>query len=229
MLTLIHGDNTQASRNYYFEIKQKSTNAKILEGEKIGLTDIIEAIEGDGLFATTQAVFIEQLFSKNRASSEFDSILKYLNSDHKIPITLWEGKEIDKKQIAKLIKAANKQFSYPKTLFQLLDALRPGNGKQLVTLFQQSLQTEEVELLLFMLTKQFRLLLALQSPTNDSIEEVKRIQPWQMSKLQKQAKLFSETQLKYIYSKLYEFDLGYKTGGLSMPLIPTLDFFLAGL
>jgi len=178
---------------------------------------------------------------KNKIGKDFDALLDYLNQEHEIAVILWESKEIDKKQIAKLKKATTKLFSYPKTLFQLLDAVQPHNGKNIINLFHQTLQTEAVELILFMLTKQVRILLALTdngktSPNpllkgegNDSIDEVKRIQSWQMGKLQKQAKLFSVAQLKYMHSKLYEFDLGYKTGGLAMPLESSLDFFFASI
>ena len=227
MITLIHGDNIVQSRNYYLDIKNQYKNIKVLSGDKLSMTDFVETIEGDGLFSTTEAVFIEQIFSKKRAGEELDAIIGYLNHDHEVPLILWEGKAIDKKQIVKLKKVTTKLFSYPKILFQLLDAIQPNNGKQLVNLFHQATQTEAAELILFMITKQVRILLALQEQTLDSIDEVKRIQPWQKGKLQRQAKLFSTEQLIHLHTKLYNFDLGYKTGGLAAPLEASLDFFFA--
>lgn len=227
MLTLIHGDNIGQSRRYYIEIKNTYQNMKVLTGDRLTMTDLVEAVEGDGLFSTIDAVFIELLFSKKKAGSELDTIIDYLNQDRKTAIVLWEGKELSKLQVSKLKKATTKLFSFPKTLFQLLDALQPHNGKQLVRLFHQTLETEAAELILFMLTKQVRILLALQDQREETIDEVKRIQSWQKGKLQKQAKLFSLIQLKHMHSELFQFDLGYKTGGLSMSLEPLLDFFFA--
>lgn len=226
MLTLIHGDNIQQSRNYYLELKQKYPNSKVLEGEKISLTDLVESIVGDGLFSTTDAVFIELLFSKIKSKTDLETMIEYLNKPTQVEVVLWENKQIDKSKTVKLHQATIKVFSYPQTLFQFLDALRPKNGRQLVDLFQQSLKTEDPELLLFMLTKQIRMMLALQDETADTIDELRRMQPWQKGKLVKQAKLFGLPQLKQMHSKMFEFDLGYKTGGLTMPLASSLDFFL---
>ena len=119
---LIHGDNTGQSRNYYLEIRNKYKNQKLINGDKLTMTELVEAVEGDGLFSINEAVFVEQFLSKNKIGKDFDALLDYLNQEHEIAVILWESKEIDKKQIAKLKKATTKLFSYPKTLFQLLDA-----------------------------------------------------------------------------------------------------------
>ena len=226
MLTLIHGDNTGQSRSYYLDIKNHYTNIKVLNADKLNLTDLIEAVEGDGLFSTIDAVFIELLFSKKKAGAELDAIVAYLNKQEST-IVLWEGKELTKAQAGKVKNATIKLFSFPKTLFQLLDALQPHNGKQLITLFHQTLQNEAAELILFMLTKQVRILLALQNRSTETISEAKFIQSWQIGKLQKQAKSFSSEQLQSLHNKLYAFDIGYKTGGLATPLESSLDFFFA--
>lgn len=227
MNLLIHGDNIGQSRVFYNEEKQKYKEIKVLNGDKLSMTELVEAVEGDGLFLTNDAIFIEQFFAKNKIGSDFEAILAYLNKKHAVPVFFWEGKEIDKKQLLKLNAFQIKLFSFPKTLFQFLDALQPSNGKQLVTLFHKTLQTEAAELILFMLTKQVRILLAVQTKSDETIDEVKRMQPWQVGKLQKQTKLFTFNHLKYIHSKLYDFDLGYKTGVLPSPLETSLDFFLA--
>lgn len=73
------------------------------------------------------------------------------------------------------------------------------------------------------------MLIALHDQTEDPIDEIKRIQPWQKDKLRKQLKFFTPEELKHLHSKLYEFDLGYKTGDLAMPLASSLDFFFVGI
>ena len=78
----------------------------------------------------------------------------------------------------------------------------------------------------FMLIRQFRLLLALREKSTVHIDEVKRLAPWQMGKLQKQALLFSPEKLVFLYSQLADIDANHKIGKLSLPLDSTIDIFL---
>ncbi len=78
----------------------------------------------------------------------------------------------------------------------------------------------------FMMIRQIRMLLGLIEPTADAIDEVKRMAPWQKSKLQQQADRFEIAELKSLYSKLFEIEKAMKTGNLSMTLPETIDFLL---
>jgi len=54
-----------------------------------------------------------------------------------------------------------------------------------------------------MLQRQFRILLGLSEPSdNEPIDEITRLAPWQMGKLEKQARFFDQLSLKKIYKKL---------------------------
>ncbi|MBI2622551.1 MAG: hypothetical protein HYW64_00425 [Candidatus Levybacteria bacterium] len=53
--------------------------------------------------------------------------------------------------------------------------------------------------------------------------------PWQKSKLQRQAFLFTKDALTKNFAQLYAIDLAQKTGSLSLSLIQTIDFFLLDL
>jgi DNA polymerase III delta subunit len=63
----------------------------------------------------------------------------------------------------------------------------------------------------------------------DKIDELKRMAPWQLAKLQKQAKQFGGEKLKSAYQKLFELDLALKTGKIPYSLERSIDFFLADL
>lgn len=89
-------------------------------------------------------------------------------------------------------------------------------------------QTPE-ELIFFMLIRQFRLLLAVSEEGIDSIDEMKRIAPWQKSKLNSQARSFGKESLLDIYNKLYKIDSETKSGKSALTLTQAIDFFLAGL
>ncbi|MDO8658308.1 MAG: hypothetical protein Q7K55_06205 [Candidatus Levybacteria bacterium] len=225
MITIIHGDDTASSRKYFIE--QKSNNSISFDGEKLTLTDLFQIFEGGGLFSDSKSLFVDSFFSKRKIGLEFDAIILYLNKINKTDkIFFWEGKELSKKQLSFFKDSNIKIFKLPKPLFQFLDSIKPRN-KNTIILFHSGLKYSEPELIFFMLIRQFRLLLALSDEKKGSeIDEVKRLAPWQTGKLKKQSNLFSHDKLKKIYKRLYEIDLGHKTGNLNMSLIQAIDILL---
>lgn len=227
MITVIHGDDTGASRTYLYELKARIDTAVILEGDKITVTDLLQELEGGGLFAEKRTLIIEQLLTKKKTGREKEALINFIQEktlEH--DIILWEGKDLDKKMMTLFRHSTLKQFKIPQTLFLFLDSIKPGNGPILVQLFHKVLLTSEPEMVFFMLVRQARLLLALREKSISQIDEVRRMAPWQMGKLQKQAQLFSPQQLITFYTKLADIDQGYKTGKLPLPLNMSLDILL---
>src|SRR5258706_3092333 len=227
MITVIHGDDIVSSRNYFISQRGLSSDAVTLHGVTVNLNDVVQAVEGQGLFSEGRHIFIEELLSKRKAGKELTSILACLLENQKNnDIYLWESKDMTAKQLSSLKTVTIKQFKITKTIFQFLDTIRPKNGKTILMLLHKTLETEEIEFVFFMLVRQLRMLLALFEPGDESIDEVKRMAPWQKSKLQKQAKLFTIESLKDFYKKLLDIDIAQKTGGLALPLSETIDFLL---
>lgn len=230
MITLISGIDTAKSRQYYIDLRQKAENPVNLEGSTLTLNDIIQAMEGQGLFITTQQLFIEELFSKKRPSKELDSIVAYMNKHHEEnEIVIWESKDVTPKQEKSFKSALIKTFDVPKSIFPLLDSLMPGSAKKTLLLLHQALQNDEIEFIFFMLVRHFRILLALSEVSEITIDEAKRLAPWQKTKMQKQASSFGKEKLKEIYLELFTLEVGMKTGGLSLSLTQSLDLLLLRL
>ena len=238
MITVIHGDDIVSSRKYFIEKKQKVDNAQILSGVNVTLTELIQLVEGS-LFVQTRHLFIENLFISKK-KEELKHVLPFLLDAKNVDVLLWEGKELSAGTLSSLPKAKALAFNLPKTLFSFLDSIKSGNGRSLVLLFHKVLKEAEAELVFYMLVRQFRMLLALSElgtgsqPHSDpgsqnQIDEVSRIAPWQKEKLARQAKMFSLAQLKTVYSKLYEIDLAQKTGQTSLSLSQNIDIFLLDL
>lgn len=231
MITIIHGDDIVSSRKSWLD--QRKAEA-ILDGEKLTLTESMQVFEGGGLFEDHKKIFIENFF-KRKKSVELSQIAEVIDRNSKTSdILFWDGKELTKSQVSLFNNPVLKIFKYPQSMFLFLDSLAPGKGKDLVLLFHRTLQNSEEELIFFMLIRQFRLLLALSSHCHPelgsgSIDEVKRLAPWQRGKLEKQAKSFSIDQLKSIYRRLFEIDLALKTGALSLSLVQAIDIFLLDL
>lgn len=235
MLTIIHGEDTAPSRNYYIELKHNSKSAVTLNGTTITSSDLTQSLSGDDLFGTSKDVFIEELLSKRKASKELDSLLSIINSQSSIVnVFLWESKSLTKRQLDQFKDAtasnaaiAVKEFKIPSTIFTLLDNFKPGNGQELIKSFHQTLKDKDAEFVFFMLTRLVRTLLAIKE--NAQISEISRLAPWQKGKLDRQAKSFTTDQLIDLHSKLYAIEVGLKTSGLTQPLIPTIDFLLAAI
>lgn len=229
MLTVIHGSDTAQSRKFFLDEKNKVEDAILLTADQVNLTDLAQVFAGGGLFGETKYVFIEQLIAKKKKSADYKDILAYLEKyspEH--TIMLWEAKELERGVQYEFKKAAFKVFNLPQTLFQLLDALKPNNGQLLIKLFHQTIETTEAEMVFFMLIRQIRILIALSSKNEiqTPIDEVKRLAPWQSSKLEQQAKSFGTNHLFALYDKLFAIERGQKTGTLATPLISAIDFFL---
>lgn len=227
MLTVIHGNDTALSRKFLLEQKQKYPDSFSFEGEKVTMTDLTQILEGGALFTESKTIFIEQLITKQKKNASYKEIMLYLEQQaHEHELFLWEAKELERGVLFTLKTANVRAFKLPQSLFLLLDSLQPGNGKKLVSLFHETIETTEVEMVFFMLVRQVRILLALTEKSEETIDEVKKMQSWQMGKLQKQADSFGQEALNKLYTKLFEIERKQKTGQLASPLVATVDFFL---
>lgn len=231
MITIIHGDNIVESRKHFSEIKAKYSSPKSFDGASVSLTDMVLAVEGGDLFDSNKTVFIEDFLSKRKESKEQNDIVELLNKTQ-ANIFLWEGKNLGKKQLGFFPKAKITPFLLPQILFSFLDNIKPGNNAQILKLFHNLLEQSEAELIFFMIIRQFRLMLSHSKPSVESqnqIDEIKKMAPWQASKIKKQSSYFSQEQLIFLYKKLSDIDLNQKTGSLPYSLTQSVDFFLSGI
>ena len=228
MILLIHGDDLEASRNFYFEEKNKLGDVILLSGDGLTLDVLFQNAENKSLFGSEQTLLIENFFTKNKSIAiETKKIVEYVNKNKDLSIIFWESTELSKTSQALLKNATVKTFSFPQILFSFLDNVKPNNSEILIKLFHELRQNMEPELIFFMLIRQFRIMLGIDGL--DKIDEVKRMAPWQLGKMQRQAKMFSEAKLKSNYEKLFEIDLGSKTGKIPYSIERSIDFFLADL
>lgn len=229
MIIIAHGNDITSSRNFYITERQKIVDPQVLEGEKLEYNVFFQTFEGDTLFSSTKNVFIENFFSSKKSNSEeVKKIVEYINKSKDLSIFFWEPKELTKAQSALIKNALVKQFSYPQVLFTFLDSIKP-NNQSLISLFKDLQKTMETELIFYMMVRQFRLLLGLFENSETKIDEVKRLAPWQMGKLQKQAKYFEKEKLLSAYKKLYKIDYETKYGLSAMNLESRIDIFLINL
>lgn len=230
MITIIHGEDIVSSRIYLLEEKQKHKDNVSFEGKKVTVTDLAQDIQGSGLFSDTKIIFIENFLTRvKKTSRDAKEIINFILKNHNSSnIFLWEPKEISKRELLVFKDAVAKNFKLPQNIFLFLDSLRPNNFTNIISLFHKTLEAGvKEELIFFMIQRQFRLLLALNDTNSaQTIEELIRLAPWQKGKLERQANLFSQAQLKQIYNSLYKIEIGVKTGKLNLSLEQAIDFLL---
>lgn len=229
MILIIHGNDIESSRNYYFEEKNKLGDPVFISGDGITFDQVFQALENNTFFEESKSLIIENFFGKNKSNSnEFKKIVEYLNSNKNLNVLFWDNDEISKASLNAFKNATVRLFSYPQGLFTFLDNIRPGNGQNLIKLFHELTKTMAAELVFFMITRQLRILLN-QSSGTALIDELKRMAPWQLSKLKNQANYFEKNKLLISYNKLFDIETGQKTGKLPYSMEKSIDFFLLGL
>lgn len=231
MITILHGDDIVASRNYFFDLKKKAHEPVILNGSDITVTDLTQALEGTALFQDQKHIFIEELFGKKKtASREFKEIAEYVAAhSNTASVVIWEQKQLTPATLKLIGSASAKLFKLPQSVFLFVDGLRQENSSQLIELFRQALINTEPELVFYMIVRQYRLLLALSDESIEPIDEIKKMAPWQKQKLQRQAQVLDIQTLKKHYRKLLEIDQAQKTGTTPLSLPQAIDFFLLDL
>lgn len=226
MLTIAHGNNTLASRKFF--IDQKNEDSLTFDAEDLIISELKQSLQGGGLFGPSKKIFIENLFTR-KGLKNIEPIASVLSQNEKSSeIYIWSEKELGIKVLSPFPKHDNQNFKIPSNIFSFLDSIRPNNPKN-VSYFHDAIKTSEPEIVFFMIIRQFRLLLGIVSNSKNNIDEVKRLAPWQKSKLIKQSEIFGEEKLKQIYKKIYKIDKSQKTGGTNLTLIQNIDILLLDL
>lgn len=219
MITIIHGDDIVSSRKALSDFKEKG-NSVDLDEKTLNLEKIKQEFEGGGLFGDDKIIIIENLLS-----SEKQEVISYLAKENlTFDLILWEEKELTQGLLKNFFKAQILLFKLKPIIFNFLDNIRPGNHQLTVKLFHEVLKTTEVEIVFYMLIRQFRLMLAIVE--KGEIDEIKKLASWQLGKLKKQASLLGREKLISLYQKLFKIEVAQKTGQSPLPLTIALDLFL---
>ena len=225
MITLIHGDEIDKSREKLNEILENKTRISRVNFEKVTFEELINAFESQDLFEEKKTIVIENI--KNNAL--FDKVLDKLLSFRKnsiVDVVLWADEALDAKFTAKLKDVQVYAFLLPKFLFPLLDTLLPNQGKKSVELLAKAREGMADELIFFMIVKRIRTLLLLKAGNAPDFDETSRMQSWQLSKMSTQLNAWDEKKLISFYQKLFDLETGMKTSTLPLSLGQHLDILL---
>lgn len=230
MITIIHGTDEVASRNFYFGEKENLKNFMSLDGNLLDFDTFFQNTQNLSMFDNDTTLLIENFLSKSKSNSpELKKIVDYVNQNKNLNVIFFESTELSKTLVLSFKNPQIKSFSTPKQIFTFLDNIKPNNSRYLIQLFHQLLNDSEVEIIFFMLIRQFRFLVSLQSNPQKNIDEFKRLAPWQISKFKRQLSFFDKERLLSLYNEIFEMELSYKTGKKPYSLEKSIDIFLSGL
>lgn len=222
MITIVHGNDITTSRKFFLD--QKDENSLTFDAESLVLDELEHSLQGFGLFGERKKIFIENLFSR-KATKNLEPIGSLLSKNQGLNVYVWADKEVGVKSLLSYPRFENKNFKIPNTIWSFLDGIRPNNLSN-VKSFHSAINSTEPEIVFAMIVRQFRLLLGLTESSENTIDEVKRLAPWQKSKLMRQASLFDKDSLKQIYKKLYKIEKQQKTGSSNLSLVQNIDILL---
>ena len=200
MITLLNGDNVEASRGELNRLKleAKGREMRTVEGRSVDSGTLVQSLESSSLFSITTLIIIEQLFGKlgrqTKKISEYSGMLAKAGKD--ADIIIWEDKELGEATIKQLGPGVTvRLFKLPVLIFQFLDTLS-------LSMFERLCETEPPELVFSMLVKRVRQLI---SPPEGLAD-------WQLARLTRQAKSFTMNERISLYGKLGEAEYAIKSG-----------------
>ncbi len=229
MITLLHGDNIESSRNELNTLKGNAKGKEIrqIDGRTIDETSLTQALESRSLFGGDTLVIIENLFNKlgrqQKRITQLASIL--VQSALTTDIIVWESKEVGATVLKSFDSKANIQlFKIPVVIFQFLDAIRPQNSASLLTYFAQASNRDAPELVFSMIVRRMRQLIMLKDNVTPE-----GLAGWQASRLTSQTKSFTMEKLHAMYNKLLTIEYSIKSGSSPFTLSQHIELWLTDL
>lgn len=227
MITILHGDQAEASRARLNEIIRESKGKEIrrIDGKNTDAGELTQAIEASSLFGGDLVVVFERLFGslgkKQKLAVQYAAILSKATSD----VILLEEKELSPTALAALGSGAKVElFKTPRIIFEFLDGLRPGSAKTSLALYGKLVKTEAPELVFSMIVKRVRQMVMLKDKVT-----AEGLQGWQVGRLTNQAGNFTMEQLLKMHKNLLDIEFSLKTGASPFTLTQLTQQWLVWL
>lgn len=226
MIKLICGEDETSSYNFYSELKNKflAKGYRVFQGDSDNFFDIIAKVEySSTLFGQKNAFFFQGLLKKLGKNKDFLRLLEFFkksSADYLVIIDL-----VDEKTALKFLDSKNVvNFSYPDTLWSLLDNFSPAKKEFFLQKFNEVSKNTAIELIFFMLARRTRELILAKE------DQLQATPFWLKNKLKKQAQDWSLAKLNAFIDHFHTIDLRVKTSATPYSLKDLLEIvFYFGL
>ncbi|OGK23597.1 hypothetical protein A3A46_04680 [Candidatus Roizmanbacteria bacterium RIFCSPLOWO2_01_FULL_37_13] len=220
MITIICGEDTISSRNYFISLKKnyftKGFEIKNLKFDQIG--DITRWLaDSPSLFFQKKVFFAERLNKHvKKENKKIVDDLQRIAAMKDVELVDWEevsGWELKLKKIGQI-----KEFKPNQTIFKLLDLLYPGNKVLFLSLLNKLSQELDENFIFIMLIRYVRNLIVIKEGAIPP-----RMQSWQTFKLKSQANHWKIENLVNFYEALFKIEVGLKSGSNPFSVKESLD------
>ena len=226
-MTILHGENTVASREHLTTLisaaKQAGTAIERVESTQLTRSDLEILMGSTDLFGTQKLLIIEQLHSLPKSKRK-DELITLLAKPTQHSIILWEKRALTPTMLKAFPGATVNEYKASSSLFNWLDSLsNSGEKTKKLTLLHEALQKDGEYLCFTLLVRHIRLLLL--AKAGGTLKGP----PFLTAKYKKQAQVFSESQLRMLHTRLVTLDDQAKSSRLSLNLESQLDLLTIGV
>lgn len=246
-MLILHGENQFDSRkqlgNAISDYTSRGYRIIRLEAIKVNRSVLEEAFGTHSLFAQPELIIIEGLHGlpvsakkkeliellitqlKNDDSAADDDTAG--DSENQKECILWESRTLTKTMLKPFVSlgATIREYPISQMLFRWLDSLSTNSQSkpQQLKLLATTLEQENEFIVFTMLCRQIRLLLEVKTGG------MPKVAPFILTKLQKQARVFTEDQLLSVHQRLSRIDLQMKSSQGYLGLPAQLDLLILSL
>jgi hypothetical protein len=226
MLTIVCGEDSKASRNYFYELKTKarSNDSEVYEIDAKNLSEILTWLSDAPSLFSAKKVFFTQSLNKNiskKTNPKLLATVEEIMKNREIELYDWED-EVPGRYLKVTRGVTVKEFKPSNSIFKLQDYCYPGNIKVFLdSLHELSGNTDDI-FTFIMLSRHIRnLMLVKLGKTPPGMFS------WAAAKLKSQAAKWETDKLISFYDNLHKIDVSLKTSSMPYSLTSALDI-LAG-
>ncbi|OGK17056.1 hypothetical protein A2774_01350 [Candidatus Roizmanbacteria bacterium RIFCSPHIGHO2_01_FULL_39_12c] len=208
MLTIICGEDTVGSRNYYNQLK-KEYLIQGIEIREINYQDVVKLsqwlAESRSLFGDKRIFFTSRLNKQFRKDNKlFLQELQKLAKLKDVLVIDWEEISAWELKLKKLGQI--KEFKADRTIFKLLGLALPGKRQVFINYLNYLDKTLSENFIFIMLVRHARNLILISQGITPA-----KVQTWQKYKLEAQASAWKKENLINFYQALFKIEIGMKT------------------
>lgn len=210
MLTIICGEDSIASRNYFLD-QQKIFAEKGYEIVTVDYRLVLELDESEAssasLFTQKRVYFTNSLNKKvlKKLNVKTEKKIKDIIVSKEIQLFDWE-EETSARDLKSIKGIVIKELKPNQTIFKLLDSCYPSNLKTFINSLNILSESTEDIFIFIMLARHMRNVLITKLG-----ERLPKLQSWQIAKLSHQAKYWKLENLINFYQGLHRIDVNLKT------------------
>ena len=222
MLTIVCGEDSVSSYNYYSSLKKTYSDKdyEILDVNSSDLENINSWMgESQSLFKQNKIFFTQNVNKKlsRKLNLKINRVVEKLIKDKTIEVVSWE-EEISQRMLKFPKGVVVKEFKPQQNIFRLQDALYPGNLKNFLEILNRLNDTVDENFIFIMLIRHLRNLLLVKTGSSDN-----KLQKWQIYKLKSQAAKWRLDKLIDFYDSFHKIDASQKTSTNPYSIKKSLD------